>query len=588
MPQAPGLYPTAEPSSQGAPEVNLPVPTDAFGGAVGHALEGLGSGIEHVSDQVWQRAMDMQNLQNETTAKEGDAKAMVDMGKAHADFLNKQGNNASPEAFEQHIQDLQNIRLKYRQGMNPMAARMYDASSLSFMGRSIFNAAGHSGQQMKVAANGADAARGDIASDHIGDNPTDVVGFQRGIRVIQSGVDQTGARMGWSPEQIQNTRDMKVSNAVAKRIVGLSRTDAIGAKAMFDNAVKQGALNPVDASKVEASVQSQFRQQGSRNISDQVLGDFRNGGDTDKTEQDFIDEGQKQADATAQRLGITDPLFKDFVRDRVSADYRRQMAVSRDGQQASEQSVAAAMMTGNKEGVLPKSVDELKLIDPSVASAWDNLKPTTQKRYMAALANNANGDKVAWNDDSLRTYQMLKGQAAENPVEFLAHDVIGDKLPASGKRELINLQQRMMKQSTQDPRVGRALQTLAPDLQAAGISPKADSDGYYQFVGGLQDALDSYQQSNPGKVPSLDDIRTMGARLMQDQNTGRRGWLFFNNEKAPLYNMPVPDDEAKRIRQDPFWSARGIANPTDFQVQRFYHTEQYRTLYGSPAKKPAP
>jgi len=38
---------------------------------------------------------------------------------------------------------------------NPMAQKMFDGSSLSFMGRTIFNAAGHAAQQTKVAANNA-------------------------------------------------------------------------------------------------------------------------------------------------------------------------------------------------------------------------------------------------------------------------------------------------------------------------------------------------------------------------------------------------------------------------------------------------
>jgi len=79
--------------------------------------------------------------------------------------------------------------------------------------------------------------------------------------------------------------------------------------------------------------------------------------------------------------------------------------VVRDGQQQAEQTVASAMMTGNKEGILPKSVDELKLIDPKVSDAWDAMKPTPKKKYMQALAQNARGERVAWTDDSLRNYQ---------------------------------------------------------------------------------------------------------------------------------------------------------------------------------------
>src|SRR6266446_3115149 len=110
MPQVPGLTPTAQPGAY-APEVNLPVPVDAFGGAVGHALEGLGGQVEQASDRIWQRAVEMQGLQNETEAKEADAKYMMQSGIMHADFINKEGLNAGPAALQKHIQELQNLRV---------------------------------------------------------------------------------------------------------------------------------------------------------------------------------------------------------------------------------------------------------------------------------------------------------------------------------------------------------------------------------------------------------------------------------------------------------------------------------------------
>lgn len=585
MPQVPGLTPSVSPSMSGAPEVSLAVPTDAFGGAVGHALQGLGQGIEQASDRIWQRAMEMQNLQNETQAKEADAKYMMESGKLHADFINKEGQNAGPEALAKHIQDLQDLRVSTRSGLNPMAAKMYDASSLSFMGRNIFNAAGHSGQQMKVSANNAASARIDTASNNIGENPKDDIGFQRGVRVIESEVDRQADLGGWTPEQRQATKELQVSQASAKRIVGLARTDAIGAKSMFDSATKSGALSPVDASKVEATVQSQFRLQGSRIISDKTLSGLRSGDETDKTEQDYIDAGTKEAEDTAKRLGIEDPLFKDFVRDRISADYRRQKAVERDGEQAAEQTVAAALTTGNKEGILPKSVDELKLINPEVASAWDHMKPTAQRRYMTALKNNANGDPQHETEETLRNFQTIKGQAHDDPVQFLARDIVSEKLTNSSKKNLINLQLRLRSQSDQDPRVNRALGILSPDLRAAGIDKTSSKDDYYQFVGALQDQLDQFQKDHK-KVPSMEEVRTMGAQLMQEQVTGRARFLGMGTEKTPAFQLPVPDEERTRLRNDPYWSSHGIT-PNDAMIDRIYRAQKFKELYGGAAKKPA-
>src|SRR5580698_9795593 len=97
-PTVPGLVPNQVPDAK-LPNIDLPVPVDAFGGAVGKALEGLGGAIEQGSDRIWQQAMQFQNLQNETAAKNADAKYMMESGKLHAEFINKEGLNAGPEAL---------------------------------------------------------------------------------------------------------------------------------------------------------------------------------------------------------------------------------------------------------------------------------------------------------------------------------------------------------------------------------------------------------------------------------------------------------------------------------------------------------
>lgn len=582
MPTVPGLVADISPSMGGSPEVSVNAPVEAFGGAVGHALQGLGNALEGAGDKLWARAMEMQNIQNETEAKGADAKYMMEAGMLHAEFNAKEGNNASPQALEQHIKQLQDLRVSTKDGLsNSASQRMFDGSSLSFMGRTIFNAAGHAAQQTKVAANNASSARVSATQDAVAAAPTDDVTYQRGVRAIESEVEAQGRNSGWSPEQTKETSKKTVSETVAKRTAALARTDVFGAQKMFDQGTKSGALLPMDALKVQATIQTQYRQVGSRAIANEVLGARRAGDEAEtKTEDQYIAEGL--AKVKEGKLDKDDPLFGDFVRERISADYRRQKSIERDNEQSSEQTVAAAMMTGNKEGILPKSVDELRLIDPKVGDAWDAMKPTTQKKYMSALAKNAQGERVAWTNDSLRQYQQMKGQAADDPVSFLARDVISENIPTAGKRELINLQQRLRSQSDSDPRVARAISILTPDLRAAGIDRTSDKDGYHQFVGALQDQLDQFQKDNK-KVPSLEEVRVIGGQLMQEQATGRRGWLVFTKETAPTYQLPLPDEEKERISRDPFWAARGM-KPNDDMIARIYRAQQFKKLYGGSAK----
>lgn len=582
MPQAP-LSPTVDSTSGGTPNVGLSVPVEAFGGAVGHALSSLGDQIHRSSDQLWQRAVEMQNLENETNAKRADTEYMTKAGMLHAEFSSLEGLSAK-QAYPQYIKNLQQSRDDIRKSLNnPMAQKMYDASSMNFMGRSIFNGAGHAATQAKVASVNASKSRVQSLTDNIGANPEDDEGFQRSISSIQAETRSQGAQGGWSEDQIKATSDANVSSAVATRVTSLARSDPFAAQRMYDNAVKQKAMNPIDASRVQASIQTQSRQAIPRGISAEVNADLDHPaaeGVPEKSLEDRIAEAQSKAEPYAKN----DPLLPDFVKQRVIADYNRSKAIQRDANQRSEQTIAGALMTGNKEGILPKSVDELKLINPEVSAAWDSLKPTTQKKYMAAMAHNANGDKVAWTNETLANYQKLKGMAVDSPVEFLAKDVISESMPTSGKKELINQQQRLRQQAQTDPRVGRALQVLTPDLQAAGLTKKDNLEGYYQFVGSMQDALDDFNRDSK-KVPSVEEIRTMGARLMQEQVQSGK-WFGFMDGKTPLYQMPVPEDKSTEIKADPYWAKAGVT-PNDSMIRRIYVAQEYKRLYGGSTAKPA-
>lgn len=597
MPQVPGLVPDVNPSMEGTPNVSVPVPVDAFGGAVGQAVATMGHDISHDSDQIWQRAVDIQNLNNETAAKDADAQYMIQSGKLHADFLNKEGTNAGPEALAQHIQDLQKLRTDLRAGLNPMAARMYDASSLSFMGRNIFNAAGHSGQQMKVAANNASTARIQIAQTNMGNDPTDEVGVQRASRVIQSEVEAQGRQNGWSQDQIDSTKQMQVSTGIAHQIVGMSRTNAIGAQRALDAARKNNLITASDADKVQATVQTQFRDQGSRVIADKILSDRRAGedGEDEKTEDDYVQEGLAEAD----KYNSDDPLFKDYVRDRIITQYKKQKMIERDTDDQNVTTVGKALMKANSEGMSPTTIEELKAIDPAVSSAWDSLgrRPQVQKQILNQLQRNASGaSRIPITPDNLQQFHMWKGIALSGDDDaragFMSHNFATEpKMAVSQKNALMNLQDQMRKQAQNDPRVARAEHILGPQLQSAGLHDSNNKQDLWTFRGALADELEQFQTDHPGRLPSTDEVKTIGSRLLQEQATGRPGWFNTANiglgdvgtqEQETFYKIKAPDELFEKIKADPAWARKGII-PNRDMIDRQYRSELWRRLYGGKA-----
>ena len=282
--------------------------------------------------------------------------------------------------------------------------------------------------------------------------------------------------------------------------------------------------------------------------------------------------------AIASEQAPDDPLFPDYVQQRVEADHHQQIAIKRDDEFQNRQVIETGL-TGGQSGKLPTTVEELTS-DPKAEAAWERLEPSVQRRYMGVLARNAKGDHN-WNDTTLREYQSLKGTAATDPADFIDMDVIGTDLPMSAKKELINLQGQLKGKVEADPRVGRALGILAPDLQAAGIDKKADKEGFYQFTGALSDQLQQFADDNK-RPPKLEEVKLIGSRLLQSQT--HKGYLW--NSQVPTYQLPVPSDEAEKIKADPSWQKLGIA-PTDGQIQRIYTRKLYQDLYGGTSKAEA-
>jgi len=131
MPTVPGLTPDQVPSPQGTPEVSVSTPIEAFGGAVAHAISGLGGAVEQSSDKIWQRATEFQDLQNRAEVDKADAAYMEKAGLLHAQFSARQGQDAV-QAFPKYIQDLKDERERIGGTLtNQMTQKMYDSQTLS-------------------------------------------------------------------------------------------------------------------------------------------------------------------------------------------------------------------------------------------------------------------------------------------------------------------------------------------------------------------------------------------------------------------------------------------------------------------------
>jgi len=700
MPQVPySGAPSVGPVSAPTPRYSVDTPIAAFGGTIAQATEGLGKAVEGAGNELFVRAQAMQDLYNHSQAQEADAKYMQSAGELHAKYSSLSGKEAVA-AYPQYIQDLQDTRKGIRDGLpNAMAQKLYDSQSLSTMGRTIFNGAGHAATENKKYALGASRARVDAISDQALGNPADDAGFKSGLATAEAEVRAQGQLAGIGDEATNQAVATERSRLWSQRITGMAKQAPIQAGKWLDEAVKSGDLRGEDIAKVTNIVQGARNTVGARMVSQTVStgangrwgagpvdikqaaeaiksnesggnydtigvmtkhgralgaygfmeeflpGFLKDAGMPPMTAGEFLRDHKAQdelfsatfgrymkqtgsandaasmwltgkplaqagnvADAhgtnaqeyvrrfnvalakgaplsakvdmgnrVAREQAPDDPLFPDYVEQRITTDHNRAVAIKRDDEFTNRQVIETGLM-GKEGGKLPTTVEELTA-DPQSAAAWEKLNPSTQRRYMGVLARNAKGDHN-WTDASLRDYQRLKGMAQTEPAEFLDQDIVGMELPRSAQRELINLQGRLKGKAEGDPRVMRAINILRPDLQAAGIDQK-DKDQWYQFTGALSDQLEA-AQSESKKQPTIEEVKTIGARLLQQQTS--KGWLW--NSQVPMFTVPVPTDAAEAIKLDPTWGRLGIT-PTDSQVQRIYTRKLYQDLYGGSPKTQA-
>jgi hypothetical protein len=711
MPQVPysGTLQVA-PQLEPTPRYTADAMPAAFGVNVWQAVEGLGKTGESVGSEIFARGIAMQDLANHSEAQEADAKYMQQAGELHADFSSKQGKDAV-DAYPQYIEDVRKARSGIRDGLsNGMSQKLFDTQSLSTMGRTVFNGAGHAATQNKVYANNSSESRIQAIGDNTLSAPQDDASFRNGLNEVEIEVRSQGGLKGWDEEQVNEAIRQRKSWLWSQRIQGLAKSEPIRAGEMLEDAIKKGEVRGQDIAKLTNLTQNANHTVGARMISHDIstgangrwgegqvdiraaasaIKQIESGGNynsigvmtrhgralgayqvmeedlpeylakaglpkmspkeflADHAVQDQVFaanfgaamkkygnandaasawfSGQPLAQAKARNandstptyrgIGVgtyvtrfnaalakdaplsakvdmgqriaqertpDDPLMQDVVRDRIETDHNRAKQIQRDDEFQNRQVIETALM-GGQNGKIPHTPEELQA-DSKAAQAWDWLvqnHPATARRYMGVMATHAKGDN-AWTDQSLRQYQILKGESSDKfqVADFIDKDILGTNLPWSAKKELINLQFNLKNKAEGDPRVDRAMGWLDDSLFAAGITRTGpNKDAYHQFRGILSDQLQSFAEDNK-RPPKEDEVRKMGARLLQtppDLSKREPGFLWGTRD-TPTWKVPVPAAEAEKIRNDPEWAKQNIV-PDDNQIQRVYTRKLYQDLY---------
>ena len=156
-------YSTEQPQG-GGERVQVNAPPAAFGVNVAQAVEGLGGQIEKSGDELFTRAMALQDLRNETDAREAQTQYVEKSSELHAQYGALEGK-AAADGLQGYIKAQGDLRQQFRDGLKTQfAQRYYDRDTLPFMQRNIFSAAGHAADENKRSVIGTAEANMDLSA----------------------------------------------------------------------------------------------------------------------------------------------------------------------------------------------------------------------------------------------------------------------------------------------------------------------------------------------------------------------------------------------------------------------------------------
>ena len=329
MPRVPyEPFPTTQPQSPGE-GISISTPGAAFGENIGAALQHLGTTTEQVGGELFQRAIALQDLRNETAARQADADYAEKQGELHAQYTSLEGK-AAVDGLQKYITDSKALRDQFRNNLGtPNAQKMYDSSSLSFLQRNIFNAAGHAGNENKRYVVGTAQAQADTTARTFV-NPSSDGEFNDKLSTIDSSAETLAGAQNWSDDQKNDWLLNQKSHLWSARLTQIGTTDAPKALDMLD-ANKQGMTQP-DYDRTQQRLLSQNRAVGSQILADKVY-------DPNKSLTTLEGEVKDQAD----KFSHGDPEFLPHALSAIRGKYNQDKYATLQENHSNEQTVIEAV-----------------------------------------------------------------------------------------------------------------------------------------------------------------------------------------------------------------------------------------------------
>jgi hypothetical protein len=278
-----------------------------------------------------------------------------------------------------------------------------------------------------------------------------------------------------------------------------------------------------------------------------------------------------RAKEASQKLAPDNPQFEDLLINRVRNKYTLMRTGTERIYRENYNTVKGALLENNPDGRPTITTEDQILDNPQLNAAYVALDKVHKNAVIAQVNKNARAD-VPMDDNRLKRYNELKGQASLDPAKFRDTDIMAEDLPRSSKKELLGLQTAAEKRAQDTTGLTRALSSVTPMLNDAGIRRSATdqqvASRYNQFVGAFQTERDQWIKDKGGKVPTDKENQIIAAGVLRVAQPA--GW-FFGAERL---GFEVPDDSKTEIGKA--FSTRYGRPPTPAETYQIYQRQLKR------------
>lgn len=584
MPRVPyNPVPDVAPQSPGE-QFGIATPGAAFGENIGAALKQLGGSVDQAGNELFARALALQELRNQNEARDAQTEFATESSKLHAQFNTLTGK-AAADGLDGYLKAQADLRKQIRSRLtSPMAQQHYDSDSLPFMQRNVFSAAGHAAEENRKYTIDTYSAEGAIIKRGVEDDPGDEGAFERnGARLREAATQAASLRFG-----VHDPNDPNVKNAVEKemqsyyaaKIKGVARTDPWRAMRLLEE--NKGNLGD-EYEPLRAVIETRGNTIASSGIADKILDSHRQADGTyDATYQDMQNEVREEA---RSQFPDNKTLPEHSVSVFDSKLVRARFAAEQDKREALHQ-IDTAILNNN-------ITDTQQLFAlpgmAQVVERYGKFDPKGAAELQAHIFNiNQAANRITREESKAYIYHGLANGGPDGKIdEFLKVDPFDPKwhLSADDAKAIIQKQYQVSRSMKTDPKVNSAFTAIVASMggqlnDLGVIGSSRDITKFYAFKGALGAMLEEWQMENKRPPTNEEIVQKIGPAIVRQMGSPP-ATVFgmhvpFTGDQGPLYEkLQKHVEEVIQAAKD-----KEVEVPSEDEIRRAYLAQTFQQLFG--------